>query len=347
MASVILIIVFLIWIIGFSKKQNDSEEELSETEVSVEVSVTHPSSVTDTLTFESQGTVNAKKRFTITALSEGHIKTVYSSVGDLVKPGQVIAVLENPEMDHELLMQNDKMKFMQEMSDSLEKRVTTAKELLALGILSQSDFVALQQELNTQKSELRDQEIICTRLEARSRNYRVVADMSGYITDIRPERSYIGYGEEVAEVISVDNEQIEAYVPFDSAIQPQKGDTALITCNNLTMAGTVSGSFPEAIANLVKVIVIPESPVPLNLSVKVSFYGQAMQGLLIPKSAVVMEEGRPVVFVVTGGKAIKHVITVVKDYLDRLVITSDIGADDDLVTENAYLLSDQMDVEVK
>jgi hypothetical protein len=129
--------------------------------------------------------------------------------------------------------------------------------------------------------------------------------------------------------------------------RPDSGDEVLISCNNLTVFGKVSHSFPSANSNLIKVIIIPDKPVPMNLEVKVTFKIRTVNGLLIPKSAVVMDEEKPVIFIVKNNIAYKKPITVEKDYLDKVVIANDLGPDDVLVTENAYLLSDQTNVTVK
>ncbi len=85
----------------------------------------------------------------------------------------------------------------------------------------------------------------------------------------------------------------------------------------------------------------------MNLEVKVTFKVRAVNGLLIPKSAVVMVEGKPVIFMVKNNMAYKKDITVVKDYLDRAVIVDNLGPDDVIVTENAYLLADSVSVVIK
>ena len=121
----------------------------------------------------------------------------------------------------------------------------------------------------------------------------------------------------------------------------------LISCNNLTVTGTVSHSFPSANSNLIRVIIAPDKPVPMNLEVKVTFKVRTVNGLMIPKTALVMDEGKPVIFIVKNDTAYKKTITVLKDYLDKVVIANDLGPDNALVTENAYLLSDEMNVTVK
>ncbi len=151
----------------------------------------------------------------------------------------------------------------------------------------------------------------------------------------------------MAAIISLENETDRGVRPPGRIIVPRTGDAVLISYGGTTVPGKVAGEFPSADANLVRMIVVPAKPIPMNLDVTVTFSVRLVKGRLIPKSAVVMDEGRPVVFLVKNGKAIKKVITVEKDYLDRVVVADDFGPDDMLVTENPYLLSDQMDVTVK
>lgn len=324
-----------------------TSKEPSQPETRVEVKVARPVGVADTLVFDAQGKVTAKKSFSVAALSEGKIKKVFVSVGEEVQKGQGIALLENSELDRELTFQGDKLQLSRETVENLEKKVKTSEELLALGILSEHDLLSLKQELNARKTEAHDQEIISERLKIRKEHYRIVTDTAGYISDILPEESFVTYGQTVAGIISLEDEQIEAFVPFDSISQPSRGDGVRISANGLTISGKVSHSFPSANSNLIRVIVIPGKPVPMNLDVKVTFRVRTVNGLLIPKSAVVMNEGKPVIFLVKGDRAYMKSIMVAKDYLDKVVITDDLGPDAVLVTENAYLLSDEMNVTVK
>jgi len=324
-----------------------SSSEPSSPETRVEVKVARPVGVADTLVFNAQGRVTTKKSFSVTSLSEGRIKKVYVSVGELVDKGQVIALLENIELDRELSIQNDKLQLGRKTVEDLEKKVKAAEEMLSLGIISESDLVSLKQELNTRKTEAHDLEITNDRLKGRENNYRIVSGTNGYISEILPEDSFVNYGQAVAGIVSLEDEQIEAFVPFDQLSLPARGDDVLISCNNMTVSGKVSHSFPSANSNLIKVIIIPDSPIPLNLEVKVTFKVRAVSGLLIPKSAVVMDEEKPVIFIVKNNIAYKKTITVEKDYLDKVVIANDLGPDDVLVVENAYLLSDQTNVTVK
>ena len=342
----VLAVALIISLVRVFTHGSGSSSETASPETRVEVKVARPVGVADTLVFDAQGRVTAKRSFSVTALSEGKIRKVYVSVGELVKKGQLIALLENNELDRELAIQNDKLQLSHTTVENLEKKVKTAEEMLSLGIVSESDLISLKQELNARKTEARDQEITYDRLKGRENNYRVVSDTEGYISDILPEQSYVTYGQAVAGIISLEDEQIEAFVPFDQVSRPDSGDEVLISCNNLSVSGKVSHSFPSANSNLIRVIIAPDKPIPMNLEVKVTFKVRGVHGLLIPKSAVVMDEGRPVIFIVRNNTAYKKTITVEKDYLDRVVIADDLGPDDVLVTENAYLLSDRMNVTV-
>ncbi|MDP2984442.1 MAG: efflux RND transporter periplasmic adaptor subunit [Candidatus Latescibacter sp.] len=321
--------------------------ESSSPETRVEVKVVKADAVADTLVFDARGKVTAKKSFSVTSLSEGKIKKVSVSVGEQVKSGQVIALLENSELDRELSVQNDKLQLSRKTVEDLEKKVKAFEEMLSLGIISENDFISLKQELNARKTEEHDLEITNGRLKSREKNYRIVTDTEGYISYILPQESFVTYGQTVAGIVSLQDEQIEAFIPFDQVNRPAPGDEALITCNSITIPGKVSNSFPSANSNLITVIVIPEKPIPMNLEVKVTFKVRAVNGLLIPKSAVVMVEGKPVIFLVKNNKAYKKDITVVKDYLDRALIVDDLGPDNVIVTENAYLLADSVSVVVK
>lgn len=342
-----LIVLAVIALPRLFRHGGESSPEAAAPETQVAVKVVRPSAVTDTLSFDVRGRVTARKDHSIAALSEGKILRVSVAVNDPVKKGQLVALLQNAELDSELALQKNKAQLSRETVQALEKKVRNAREMLSLGIISQNDFTALQQELNAGNTELHDQEIALSRLQSRSGNYRVVSDASGYISQILPENSFVAYGQTVAQVISLEDEQIEAFVPFDPVTRPAPGDAAEISSTGLTVPGKVSNSYPSADSNLITVVVTPERPLPLNLNVKVTFRLHAVNGLVIPKTAVVMFEGKPVVYAVIDGIALRKPVTVLKDYLDTVVIANDLGPTPVLATENAYLLADSVRVAVQ
>ncbi|MCE5272817.1 efflux RND transporter periplasmic adaptor subunit [bacterium] len=328
------------------RRGGQSEAE-PEPEPLVEVTVARPAGVIDTLVFSAQGRVVARTSFAVTALSEGKIGRMYVSVGQPVEKGQPVARLENTELDRELELQKEKLELSHATVEALDRKVEDAAEMLRLGIISENDNVAIKQELNNQKAQARDQQITSGRLEGRERNYVVTAGSSGYVAEVLAEQSFVTYGQTVARIVSPQDEQVEAYVPYGALEQPQPGQLVTISCNGRSVAGRVSHSYPSADANQLRVIIRPEEPTPLNLEVTVTFHLRTAKGLLIPKSAVVLDEDKPAVFVVRNNVAYRKYITVEKDYLDRVVIAGGLGPDEELVTGNAYLLSDAMNVRVK
>ena len=94
-----LIAVFAIGVLLRSNSGTNISSDQAEPQAQVEVKVAHPASVTDTLGFDAQGVVTAKGSVSVTSLSEGRIGTAYLSVGQPVKRGQAVALLENRELD--------------------------------------------------------------------------------------------------------------------------------------------------------------------------------------------------------------------------------------------------------
>ncbi|MCL5019892.1 MAG: efflux RND transporter periplasmic adaptor subunit [Patescibacteria group bacterium] len=325
----------------------NSSEEQAQPEPQVEVKVAKPASVSDSVYFESQGKVTFKKSFAVSPLSEGRIKKLYVMPGEFVKSGQLVALLVNSEQDRELSTLEGKLRINKNSVESLEKKLKSSEEMLNLGIIAENDLISLKNDINARKSEGEDIQITLDRLKSRNDNYKVYSNTDGYVSDLMPENSFVTYGQSIANIFSLRDEIVEALIPFDQVNQPEKNQEVLIVCNNLSMDGTVTDIYPFANSNLIKVLIAPEKVVPLNLEVKVRFKIQNINGIVIPKSAVVMDEGKPVIYLVKNNKAAKKFIKVQKDYLDKVIIVNDLNPDDDIVIENAYLLSDQTGVIIK
>ncbi len=326
---------------------NNPSKELSQPEIQVEVKVSKPISVSDTIYFESQGTVKFKKSLSVSSLSEGRIKNLYVIPGEFVKKGQLIALLVNYEQDQELSSLESKLSINKNSIESLEKKMKSSEEMLNLGIIAENDIISLRNDINAKKSEVEDIQITLEKLKIRNNNYEMYANADGYISDILPENSFVTYGQTVANMFSLQDEIVEALIPFDQVNQPKRNQDVLIECNNLSIRGKVSDIYPFANSNLIKVLIVPEKVIPLNLEVKVKFKIQNINGLVIPKSAVLIDEGKPIIYLVKDNKAYKKFIKVQKDYLDKVIILNELNPDDNIVIENAYLLSDQVNVIVK
>ncbi len=87
----------------------------------------------------------------VTSLSGGKIKKVYVSVGEEVKKGQTVVLIENAELDGERGRAGEKLRLGRETVANLEKKVRSSEELLSLGLVSESDVISLKQELNARR----------------------------------------------------------------------------------------------------------------------------------------------------------------------------------------------------
>lgn len=340
----LLVVLICITLSGCGSQTSD---EAPQVEANVDVKITHPRSSTDSLFIEGQGRVNSNSTYAIPALSEGKLVRTYVKEGEPVKSGQTIAQLANIESNSELAIQQAKLNVNQNAINNLENRLRTAREMVNLGIIAQNDVANIQNDLNTRKAERQDILSPIRKLQIRNANNIVASVYSGYVVSVLPAGSFVTYGQTVANIVSLADLYVETFVPVDQMNIIKSGQEAIITANGISVYGRILNVYPNASSNLIRVIVRPYKPLPVNLDVKVKLKRTGINGLVIPKTAVILNNNIPTIFIVKGNKAYQKSITIQKDYVDKVIVSQGLSAFDNVVTENAYLLSDGTKVTVK
>ncbi|HEY9766155.1 MAG TPA: HlyD family efflux transporter periplasmic adaptor subunit [Chroococcales cyanobacterium] len=318
----------------------------SEALAGINVKVLHPQSVLDEIAVEGQGRVVLQKKNSLTSLAEGRVAKIFALVGDPVSMGQTLILLENPESERDAAAIKSKLDLNRRSLVLLARKERDAKELLDLGVMAKNEVSSLQNELLVKRMETSELQASLEKLRLRKKNQRILSKASGFLTQIVPEGSFLSYGQEAATILDPASEQIEALFPFERAPEIKPGQSAILSANGISVRGKVIRLFPSATANLVKVLISPTRPLPLDLNLQVKLRVKTRRGLMLPKSAVVMNDGRTFVFLLKGKKVQQREIHVDRAYDDR-VILSGVSLSESVVVENASVLSDGTEVDFR
>lgn len=142
------------------------------------------------------------------------------------------------------------------------------------------------------------------------------------------------------------------YVPAEAAVQMYPGDKITVENGRSTYNGTLveTGSMTDPQTGLFKVKASVENGNDLmtGLAVKiVAETSKASQSLLIPQSALYYEEGKPYVYVMQDGKAVRTNVETGVANNDVTEIVSGITMDSDLIVTWNPNLRDGVAIEVK
>lgn len=314
----------------------------------IAVKVTNPKLRTDKLSIDVQGKVYSKNNVSVSTLAEGKVKKVYFSVGDNVQVGQTIAVLDNKEANNELHGTENKIKINQEIIRSLENKLKDYNEMLKVGIVSRNDVVSILNDINSKKLEIEDLKINTGKLSNRQSNYIIKATASGYLSDIVQEGTYLTLGQSSATIVSDKNEYIEALVPIENIKDISKGiEVSIIDNTNNKIKGIISNISPVATYNMIKTIIKPNSYLSVGEELNIEIPVKKVTGLIIPKSSVIINDGKTSVYKVENDTAKLLEIEIQKDLSDQVIVSKGIRLKDKIIISNADILADSAKVVIK
>ena len=200
------------------------------------VSVTHPvpGSVADDLSLP--GNVQAFTETPIYSRTNGYLKKWYFDIGSRVRAGQLLAVVETPEVDQQLNQSRAELERMQANEQLAGVTSTRWQALLAKHAVSQqeadqarSNYIAAQAAVDASRANVR-------RLEQLQSYERIVAPFDGVITarntdigDLIEAGSGSNNPRELFHLAAIGKLRVYVAVPEVDSDAIQNGDTAYLT----------------------------------------------------------------------------------------------------------------------
>jgi len=264
-----------------------------------------------------------------------------------VSKGEAIAKVSNKPREKKLKLLAESLE-LQKMQIALQQeKIKTAKDKYKMGVGSKNSYLSqkialkqLQEQYNIKKNEYET-------LLIEKKNSTIYASKSGLITNLIANNSYINYGTKIATLLEKDN-LIKLFVDNSYAQEIDKNMDVKILSNYKNCDAKVLSVLPRSSNNLIEVMAQPNEQLPLNLHINGQIILKYSDGLLIPKSAIVLVENHPAVYVIDD-KNIAHIVVVeiLKDMVDKALIKNTLSSDAKIALKNAYMLHDNLEVSVK
>jgi membrane fusion protein, multidrug efflux system len=315
----------------------------------VEVSLTPTSRGTIHRWVTIPSTLQANQSTTLHARVAGHVKSISADIGDFVKKGQTLAVLEVPEIEADMIRARTEK----------EVAATTYQRLLAAS--EKAAGLVIPQDLDEAEGRVKIAEAAYQRQEVLLAYATMTAPFDGVITarhaDVGAFIPLGGTGRAGATLTIADLSVLRAEIPVPEveARFMKLGTLARIMTvpTEKPWQGTISRNSqsinPHAATMLVEVDVPNEAGKWINGAyVKIQLAAETHNdALVVPVSAVLTEKISSSVFLLRNGKAVKTPVTIGFNDGQQIEVLTGLKGDESLIVLTGLTLADGQAVTAK
>ena len=327
------------------------------------VTVIHPQRGAPDSDLSLPATLQAYSDSPIFARTDGYVSHWYADIGTHVRQGQLLALIESPEVDQEL---NQAQATLAQAHANLKLAKITAeryRELITTDAVSQQDVDQANQNSDAQTANVQAAGANVNRLEQLQGFEKVAAPFDGIITQRRTDIGHLinagngGMESELFRMSKIDIVRVFVTVPevySEEIVNGLKATLDLTELPNQSLNGAVVRS-THAIAMDSHTLEV-EIDVP-NPSGKLmpGAYAQvhihlpvAVPPLLVPSEAVLYQAAGPQVAVVTQSNQVElHEVSLGRDFGDTIEITGGIDEHDSIIATPPDYLVNGMKVSVQ
>jgi len=302
------------------------------------------------------GSTRALQDTTLYGRTNGFVSQILADIGDSVREGQLLAVIESPEVDEELVRARVRVQEAIANYGLAKSTLDRIQVLLKSRAVSEQENDDQQARLNTAEAALRGGEAEVRRLETLQSFEKIVAPFAGVITGRTSEKGTLvtaGSGSALPSMFTiaqVDTLRIFLDVPqkYSVAVKPgAKAQVQLRERPGRTFEGKVirtSGSLDRASRTLLAEIHLPNSErtiLPgMYVQVKLSLERDEPV-ILIPARALAILNSGPSVVTIEADGTIKHrPVTLGRDFGAEIEVAAGLRGTERLVANPSDSLKD-------
>jgi RND family efflux transporter MFP subunit len=314
-----------------------------------------------TATLDLPGRLEAYYRAPIFARVSGYLKGWSADIGAQVKAGQVIAEIEAPDLDQQLLQARADLVSQQSSARLSEATLTRRKSLIASNFVSMQEIDERSADLANKKAAVNSGQANVERLEALAGYKKITAPFDGVVTQRNTDVGALisgGTGTGPAMFVISDIKKLRVYVDVPQSYVPaiKIGAKAIISVPdypNRTFPATVEASSQsvDVGSGATRMQLALDNPrgelMPGGYAnVKMSLLRDAAP-LHIPASALIFNQsGLRVATVTPDDRILFKTVTIARDLGREIELASGVTADDRIVTAPPDGLADGDQVRV-
>jgi membrane fusion protein (multidrug efflux system) len=310
------------------------------------VAVARPDAKPLNAALDLPGRLEAQSRAPIFARVSGYLKSWSADIGAKVKAGQVIAEIEAPDLDQQLLQARADLVSQQSSAKLSEATLSRRKALLASNFVSLQEIDERTADLNNKRAAVNSGQANVDRLEALAGYKKITVPFDGIVTERNTDVGALisgGGGAGPAMFIVSDISRLRVYVNVPQSFVPQiqLGAQATITLPeypNRSFAATVEASSQS--------VDVASGTTRMQLALNNSG-GELMPGgyanvrlnlmrdtplLSIPASAMIFnKDGLRVAVVGADDRVQLKAVTIARDLGRNIELASGLGPDDRVI----------------
>ncbi len=294
------------------------------------------------------GTVAAWQEATVGAEASGlKLTEVLVAEGDHVRAGDVVARLDASVLKAQLAEQKAAVDQAQATLDTAVSAAARADRLLASKAISAEAAEEKATAVKTGRAQVEQAEAAADRLQAELDQATIRAPFDGIVSS-RPAvaGSIVQAGTELMKIIRDGRLEVGVLVPEKQLPSVSVGQAAsVVDASGRTFSGSVS-SIAQTVSSTTRLATVyvalgEGSGLRPGMFARVSIASPAAQRLSVAETALVWQDGKPMVFVVdAAGKAGARLVTVGARQNGRVAIESGLSEGDSVVIAGAGFLGD-------
>src|SRR6476646_8736996 len=246
------IVALLVVVTGIRAREDSSAKlrEWTDNQAIPTVAVVLPDAKVLNATIDLPGRLEAYSRAPIFARVSGYLKSWNADIGAKVKAGDVIAEIEAPDLDQQLLQARADLISQQSSAQLSEATLTRRKSLLASNFVSMQEIDERTADLNNKKAAVKSGQANVERLEALAGYKKITVPFDGVVTSRETDVGALinaggGSGPPMFVVSDIARLRVYVNVPQNYVPAVKIGAKAVLTMPeypNRTFAATVEAS---------------------------------------------------------------------------------------------------------
>lgn len=284
------------------------------------------------------GRLEAYSRASISARVGGYLKSWKYDIGASVKAGQLLAEIDTPELDQQLLQARAALKTAQANASLAETTARRWQAMLASDSVSHQEVDERVSDLAAKQADVAAAKANVERLIATKGFQRLVAPFDGVVTARTTDVGQLinagsgGTGQELFAVSDVSRLRVYVQVPQSFSPQVRAGTSASLTVpeyqqEKFTAKVIASADAVNAASGTTLVQLLVDNPgrrlMPgafANVQFKLPVQANALR---LPSSALMFDDhGLRVATMAEGGKVLFKTVTIARDFGDSVEIGS-------------------------
>jgi len=359
------VIVILIVAAGLATRAADNHQLRTWTDAQavLTVQVAPPLRGTDSATLDLPSRLEAYTRAPLFARVSGYLKAWNADIGAHVKAGQLLAVIETPDVDQQLLQARADLTTAQANASLAETTAKRWQAMLSSDSVSHQDVDQRTADLAAKQAMVQAAQANVERLVATKGFARIVAPFDGVVTVRNTDVGALinagsgsGNGPELFEVADVTKLRVYVQIPQNYAPLIHAGNTAQLSVPEYpgrsftaTVAAAADSIDAASGSTLVQLLVdnrggqlLPGSFATVHFNLPVD-----AQALRVPANALVFDQhGLRIATLDAAGHVKFKVVTITHDFGESVAIGSGLNADDRVISNPPDGLNDGDPVKV-